>query len=218
MKKLWTSFEVIAHHVLKTGGRVAIEWPANCAYWHDKRVRAFVKVHQLDKARCRGCAVGVVDDAVTPMPKPWHIATSDSFLFEALSCPCPGSDVHPIHATVQGKYTKGTENYTDTMVKLIHEGWRRSCEHAAMCMDSSRRPARGTPPAAPATAIPFTSSCPPMVVPKGTLFCSHQEVCVAAARETVASAKDTVVSSIEVVSKGGILPSTTSLWTRRALA
>ena len=30
MKKLWTSFEVVAYHVLRTGGRVAIEWPANC--------------------------------------------------------------------------------------------------------------------------------------------------------------------------------------------
>ena len=119
MKKLWTSFEVIAHHVLRTGGRVAIEWPASCANWHEKRARAFVKAHQLDKARCRGCAVGVVDDVGTPMPKPWHIATNDSFLFEALSCPCPGPDVHPVHATVQGKYTKGTESYTDEMVNLI---------------------------------------------------------------------------------------------------
>ena len=79
MKKLWTSFEVVAYHVLRTGGRVAIEWPASCAYWHDKRVRAFVKAHKLDKARCRGCAVGVVDDVGTPMPKPWHIATNDTF-------------------------------------------------------------------------------------------------------------------------------------------
>ena len=63
---------------------------------------------------------GVVDDVATPMPKPWHIATNDSMLFEALSCPCPGPDVHPVHATVQGKYIKGTESYTDEMVRFIH--------------------------------------------------------------------------------------------------
>ena len=150
MKKLWTSFEVVAHHVLRKGGRVAIEWPANCAYWHDKRVRAFVKAHGLDKARCRGCAVGIVDDAGIPMPKPWHIATNDTFLYEALTCPCPGPDVHPVHATTQGKYTKGTENYTDEMVRLIHHGWRQSCAHEAMCTTFPKTPGRGASPAAPA--------------------------------------------------------------------
>ena len=122
-------------------------------------------------------------------------------MFEALSCPCPGPDVHPVHATVQGKNTKGTESYTDEIVRLVHHGWRRSCVHEAMCTENPKTPARGAPPAAPATGIPFTSSCPPMVAPMGTLFCSHQEPCVAAARTTVASVKDTVVSHIEVVSK-----------------
>ena len=102
MKNLWASFEIIAHHVLASGGRIAIEWPASCAYWHDKRVRAFVKAYHLEKARCRGCAVGMVDDAGVPMAKPWHVATNDSFLFEALPCPCPGPKVHPVHSTVQG--------------------------------------------------------------------------------------------------------------------
>ena len=37
MKKLWTSFEVVAHLVLKAGGRIDIEWPFNCAYWHGKK-------------------------------------------------------------------------------------------------------------------------------------------------------------------------------------
>ena len=136
------------------------------------------------------------------MPKPWHIATNDSFLFEALSCPCPGPEAHPVHATVQGKYTKGTESYTDEMVKLIHQGWRRSCVHAAMCTASPKEPVRGASPAAPAPSSLFTSSCPPMVVPMGTLCCSHQEACVAAARTTVASAKDISIAHIEVVSKG----------------
>ena len=155
MRKLWSSVEVIAHHVLRTGGRLAIGWPANCSYWHDKRVRAFVRIHQLEKARCRGCAVGVVDDAGIHMPKAWHIATNDSFICEALSCPCPGPDVHPVHATVQGKYIKGTESYIDEMVRLIHQGWRRSCVHETMCVEDRKAPARGTPPAAPATDIPF---------------------------------------------------------------
>ena len=116
--------------------------------------------------------------------------------------PCRGPDVHPVHATVQGQYAKGIESYTDEMVRLIHHGWRRSCVHEAMCVEDRKAPARGTPPAAPATDIPFTSSCLPMVVPMGTLFCSHQEACVAAARTTVASAKDAVISHIEVVSNG----------------
>ena len=76
MKKLWSSFEIVAHHVLASGGRTSIEWLANCAYWHDKRVNMFLTSHNLLKARCRGCAVGVVDDAGIPM-KPWHIATND---------------------------------------------------------------------------------------------------------------------------------------------
>ena len=74
MKKQRVSFEVVAHNVLNAGGRIAIEWPANCAYWHDKRVRAFVKAYHLEKAR-RGCAVGMVDYAGV-------LATNDASLFE----------------------------------------------------------------------------------------------------------------------------------------
>lgn len=40
MKKLWAIFAIVAHHVLKAGGRLAIGWPY-CVYWHDARVRDF---------------------------------------------------------------------------------------------------------------------------------------------------------------------------------
>ena len=41
MKNFWTSFENVAHLVFKAGGRIAIEWPFNCAYWHDKKGACF---------------------------------------------------------------------------------------------------------------------------------------------------------------------------------
>ena len=69
------------------------------------RVRAFAKAYHLEKARYRGCAVGMVDNAGAPIAKPWHIATDDTFLFEALSCPRPKPEEHLVHSTAQGRYT-----------------------------------------------------------------------------------------------------------------
>ena len=42
---------------------------------------------------------------------------------------CPGKGAHPVHTPVAGKYIKLTEDYTDSMVRLIHKGWTSNVLH-----------------------------------------------------------------------------------------
>ena len=131
MRKLWKTLEVVANVNRKNGGKIAIEWPSNCDYWRLDFVNDFMVKYHLIKAKCQGCAFGLCDDHKQPIMKPWTIATDDPVLVRTLEAyKCPGKLVHPHHAPCQGKYTKRTEGYTDTMVKAVHRAWQQSCERA----------------------------------------------------------------------------------------
>ena len=62
------------------GWAIAIEWPASCEHWHRRAVIKLQRELGLSKAHCRGCAMGLMDDANLPIAKPWHIATNDLIL------------------------------------------------------------------------------------------------------------------------------------------
>eukprot|EP00972_Heterocapsa_arctica_P047622 7023805-Heterocapsa_arctica.AAC.1 len=61
------------------------------------------------------------------MVKPWTVATDDSYVWQAFQDKkCPGPQEHPVNQRVEGKHTKGTEDYTPEMVNMIHRSWKRS--------------------------------------------------------------------------------------------
>eukprot|EP00972_Heterocapsa_arctica_P012714 1867074-Heterocapsa_arctica.AAC.1 len=55
--KIWEKFKHVALQCIKDGGRVAIEWPTDCAYWHCPKVLEFLETFQLQSAQCNGCAM-----------------------------------------------------------------------------------------------------------------------------------------------------------------
>ena len=137
----------------------------------------------------------MVDDAGVPA-KPWHISTNDHFVYEELKRPCPGKAAHPHHSIVQGKHAKLTEGNTDSMAQKIHLAWKLSCQMAA------GPKAEGVSAPAPEDGPTRTSHCPPMVVQHSFHCCLRKEVCVAAARASVAGAEEEEVDSIVAVAMG----------------
>ena len=87
-------------------------------------MRRFCKKHGLVRAYCRGCAVGLKDDAGVPIAKPWRMVTNSVSMYEALdSCRCPGPEAHPVHAECQGRYALMSEGYTPALARKAHDAF-----------------------------------------------------------------------------------------------
>eukprot|EP00972_Heterocapsa_arctica_P083750 12340969-Heterocapsa_arctica.AAC.1 len=81
----------------------------------------------MNKVKFHGCTVGLKSDEGVPMVKPWTVAADDSYVWQAFQDKkCPGPQEHPVHQRVEGKLTKGTEDYAPEMVNMIHRSWKRS--------------------------------------------------------------------------------------------
>ena len=125
--RIWKRTEELLLHAAKIGAKVAIEWPSSCQYWKLPKVVRLLTKYNLRKAKCNGCAMGLVGQLGKPVYKPWTVATNCSELFEALNCQkCPGPKAHK-HEPCAGKNTKMSENYTETMVRIIHKAWTKHC-------------------------------------------------------------------------------------------
>ena len=57
-----------------------------------------------------------------PINKPWRVACVNSSLPDVLNRKC--SHEHK-HAPCAGRLTKGTEGYTDEIVSVVHESFRK---------------------------------------------------------------------------------------------
>ena len=95
-KKMFDNLAIAARTCHKHGGKVAIEWPTNCAYWKEARVMALVLELDFKFAKFHGCAVRLVSQpGGLPITKPWTIATNHENLFSAFDGRfCPGPKVH----------------------------------------------------------------------------------------------------------------------------
>ena len=131
-KKLWVSFVTVAEMVLSHGGVVAIEWPQQCAYWEREEVKTFLVKHNLVRSIFHGCAYGLVSKATStlglPIKKPWVVATNSGALRAVLNRHC--SKDHE-HIQCGGSDLRKTEEYTDEMVDVIHNGFITHLRSAA---------------------------------------------------------------------------------------
>ena len=147
-KKLWASFVTVAEVVLSHGGVVAIEWPQQCAYWEREEVKTFLAKHNLVRAIFHGCAYGLVSKAAStlgmPIKKPWTVATNSAALRAVLDRHC--SKDHE-HIQCGGTDLRRTEEYTDELVDVIHDGFANhlrgahrgaACHHAPALCASAR--------------------------------------------------------------------------------
>ena len=110
----------VAARALESGGHIAIEWPASCAYWGWDDVRDFIDKHGLSVVRIDGCALGVKSPRTgIPIRKPWKIATSSKVMCASMAgFRCDGSHEH---AQCRGADAKATEDYSDEMAAVIHQ-------------------------------------------------------------------------------------------------
>lgn len=110
----------------KAGGRVVFEWPRHCAGWALKELQALVRdlgmiIIIIDSD---GCQVDLCDDAGQPFLKRWRLATTcwrTARLFSGLRCKHPKDFKH---AVLEGKYTKKSGFYTNTMAyhgRVLHQ-------------------------------------------------------------------------------------------------
>ena len=100
---------------IKSGARVAIEWPSGCAYWRWPCVDKMIRKCSLKKARCNGCAMGLTGGPKNlPIYKPWTIATNDE---------CLWYDINKNKNRIASHGTRGsTFFFTLTNFKFIHSG------------------------------------------------------------------------------------------------
>ena len=121
---LWTNFESIARQAHAARNYIAIEWPRGCSYWLMPKVKNLCTELGLKFVDFHGCMFGLksVYNGKLIM-KPWRIATNSPELLKGFQGHlCCG---HDEHAPCAGKDTKLTENYTDSMVDLIHKCWKK---------------------------------------------------------------------------------------------
>ena len=181
----------VAEVVLSHGGVVAIEWPQQCAYWEREEVKTFLAKHNLVRAIFHGCAYGLVSKAAStlgmPIKKPWTVATNSAALRAVLNRHC--SKDHE-HIQCGGTDLRRTEEYTDELVDVIHDGFANhlrgaqrgaACHHAPALCASARTcgPCHSSPRSAlvplrpPACALPAADTlralaaahrggCPPL--------------------------------------------------------
>ena len=132
--QIWAAFEIVARRCWQAGGHIAIEWPRGCSYWHEPAVIAFLSKYDMQLCKFSGCSLGLVSTRNgLPIRKPWTVATTCKQLREDLiKHACPGIEAHPQHQPCEGRDTKLTENYTDEMVRVIHDAFRQSCSHSQL--------------------------------------------------------------------------------------
>ena len=83
------------------------------------------------RAYCRGCAVGLQDDAGVPIAKPWRMVTNSVTMYDVLdSCRCPGPTVHPKHAECQGHYAPRSEGYTPALARKVHAAFLKDLSNS----------------------------------------------------------------------------------------
>ena len=94
-------------------------------------MQSLIKELGLEPVHIDGCALGLRtnDEHETPIKKPWTLYTNSPSVLNVFSaCKCPGSREHPRHEPCAGKHTKGTESYTDEMVRLVHKAHMTDCK------------------------------------------------------------------------------------------
>ena len=124
MIPLFRNFVELCTIARRCGNFICLEWPAGCSYWNRKDVQRLLETFGLTVVRFNGCRVKLTDSHGNLLSKPWKFATDCPGIvriFERLKC--QGGHAH---ATTEGKSTKGTEDYTYDMVRLIHEGFHAS--------------------------------------------------------------------------------------------
>ena len=129
-RKLIANFRKAAKEVMERGGDVSFEWPTQCSLWGDSEVIEMLEELSLNQVHLHGCAAGLRDDTGVPVKKPWTVATTSKTLLDRLGAnQCPGKELHPTHHPCAGGETKRTEEYTDDMVRLIHEAFQIGRAH-----------------------------------------------------------------------------------------
>ena len=59
MKIMWRHFEIIAKHADKVNAWVVNEWPLNCQYWKEPRVKRFFQTYVYAYVVVHGCMAGL---------------------------------------------------------------------------------------------------------------------------------------------------------------
>ena len=109
-----------ARKILDTGGRVAIEWPADSGWWDLEEVQEFERQHCFRRVYFHGCMLGVKGKEL-PIKKPWCVSTCDERLIQIFSqFRCDGNHQHE---PAEGNQTNQTGFYTTQFVTVILESW-----------------------------------------------------------------------------------------------
>ena len=134
LRLMLEAWRPVAWTVRELGGRIAWEWPRDCALWKDAEIQQILQEYGLEHARFDGCSYGVKCQVGRhkgqPIHKPWSIVTDCPALWRRFSgkC-CPGPSVHPCHAPCAGSDTAASGYYTRRMAVDIHKSWMEHCTH-----------------------------------------------------------------------------------------
>ena len=119
-KKMFKLAKRFVRKILDTGGRVAIEWPADSGWWDLEEVQEFERQHCFRRVYFHGCMLGVKGKEL-PIKKLWCVSTCDERLIQIFSqFRCDGNHQHE---PAEGNQTNQTGFYTTQFVTVILESW-----------------------------------------------------------------------------------------------
>ena len=127
--KLFNNFTRAAQAVVQRGGHLVIEWPSNCLYWREPRVRALLDISELkwNSIRVRACAFGqrieAGANAGKALTKVWRLETTMPRLHEVLQLPCPGGHEH---VTTAGQHTTASGKHPKAMADAFHKQFAKT--------------------------------------------------------------------------------------------
>ena len=96
-------------------------WPRSCPFWHEHRVRHFLKAHRVLFTDIDGCMYGMQPSGQSPyrhtfIRKPWRIACLNSSIPKHLNKQCDGDHQHH---PCEGRETVTSYDLTSSVNQII---------------------------------------------------------------------------------------------------
>lgn len=121
---------VVAYFGRSIGSEVHWEWSRRCRAWKWEPMEKYRNHLQTETSIVGGCRVGLTNDQGTGfLGKEWRVETTDHEFARNLQIKCEGPECSCHHVKCEGKLTRRSAFYTQTMAKrIVHYMKLSSCK------------------------------------------------------------------------------------------
>ena len=131
---------VVAYFGRSIGSEIHWEWSRWCRAWKWDPIEQYRNNLQTETSIVSGCRVGLTDDKGGGLlGKEWRVETTDHDFAKDLQIKCEGSECSCHHVKCEGRLTRKSAFYTQTMAKrIIHYMKQSSSKHIRKCMQNEQ--------------------------------------------------------------------------------